>query len=117
MPTKPKPKWQLLQKLRPDEVAAHLANIRKMLETGQQEGKPPTALDLRPHLEPLLKHYHLSHTVPSLTAEINAQTGLTFVYNSYAKAAADWGIPPANKAGRGLGKPGGAKSKFNKGRF
>ncbi len=107
---KPKPKWQELQKLAKSEVAAHLIALREIKAKADKQGHELTMADFRSHLEPLLKHYHLSHRTDTLAVEINGATGLTYNKFTYAKVAKEWGIPPANAQGRGLAKTTSMKS-------
>ncbi len=106
---KPKPKWQHLQRLDKPTVAAHLAALKAMVEAFAAKGQTPTTRDMRPHLEPLLKHYHLSHRIGTLAEEINTATGLGLNQHSFGRLAKEWGIPPANAQGRGLSRPAGGK--------
>lgn len=94
-----KVRWQLLQKLTDSERDHHLDALKVMAEANA--GKRVFLIAYRTHLEPLLKHYHLTHLAVRMAEELKNRTGLDFTVSSYAKAAKEWGIPPGNEAGKG----------------
>ena len=94
--------WQQLAELSPQERNTHLAAVRALVQAAAS--KQPAPLQLKPHLEPLMKHYHLKLTAGAMANEIYEQTGLTRQANDYRAMARNWRIPPANERGKGTAR-------------
>lgn len=95
-------------KLLETDYATHIAALTTIADKVTAGNRKPPLADIQQNLEPLILHWTFTKafaTTPELSQLLFNKTGLNMPASSLGFAMRKWGVPTANKTGRGAARP------------